>query len=162
MKLWMIYLSLNVFKSEARTLPGAKGSRPSGRRLLYGSTISHLARKEGNPANISSWMCNINVISISIKNCIHDNIIYYFEISHLGGKEGNPADPYLCDINIISMIPINIEYPWEPSTFYFKISHLGKEERSISFQKQYQSKQYLPLWTENKTKLANVTSANQR
>ena len=62
----MIYLSLNVFKSEARTLPGAKGSRPSGRRLLYGSTISHLGGKEGNPANISSWMCNIKMISISV------------------------------------------------------------------------------------------------
>ena len=71
MKLWMIYLSLNVFKSEARTLPGAKGSRPSGRRLLYGSTISNLGGKEGNPANISSWMCNIKMISMSVNILLH-------------------------------------------------------------------------------------------
>ena len=116
----MNYLSLNLFKSEAWTLPGAKGSRPSGRRLLYSSTISHLGGKEGNPANISSWMCNINVISISIKISIHENIIFYFKISHLDRKEGNPVNisSHVCNINMIS-IPIYIEYP---RTFYFKIS----------------------------------------
>ena len=87
MKIGMIYLSLNVFKSEAWTLPGAKGSRPSGRRLLYGSTISHLGGKEGNPANISSWMCNINVISISVKIQypqifnIHEKYIFFISQS---------------------------------------------------------------------------------
>ena len=108
MKLWMIYLSLNVFKSEAWTLPGAKGSRPSGRRLLYGSTISHLAGKEGNPANISSWMCNINMISISLNIQypkifnVHENYIFHFTISHLGGKKGNPDNisSWMCNINI--------------------------------------------------------------
>ena len=83
MKIWMVYLSLNVFKSEARTLPGAKGSRPSGRRLLYCSTISHLAGKEGNPANISSHVCNINIISMPYILNIPENRVHSISKLHL-------------------------------------------------------------------------------